>query len=74
MPEQKITVEEALKAYTINAAYASFEEKIKGSIEPGKLADVVILDKDITSIAPEKIRDVNVVRTYVGGNTVYERK
>ena len=74
VPEQKITVEEALHAYTINAAYASFEEKIKGSIEPGKLADVVILDQDITSIASEKIREVKVIKTYVGGNPVYERK
>lgn len=74
IPEQKITVEEALKAYTIDAAYASFEEKIKGSIEPGKLADVVILDQDITSIASAKIRDVKVIKTYVGGNPVYERK
>ena len=74
VPEQKITVEEALQAYTINAAYASFEEKIKGSIEPGKLADVVVLDQDITSIASEKIREVKVIKTYVGGNPVYERK
>ena len=74
VPEQKITVEEALQAYTINAAYASFEEKIKGSIEPGKLADVVILDQDITSIAPEKIRDVKIITTYVGGRPVFERK
>ena len=74
VPEQKITVEEALQAYTINAAYASFEEKIKGSIEPGKLADVVVLDQDITSIASEKIREVKVIKTYVAGNPVYERK
>lgn len=74
IPEQKITVEEALQAYTINAAYASFEEGIKGSIEVGKLADFVILDQDITTLAPEKIREVNVIKTVVGGKSVYERK
>jgi len=74
IPEQKITVQESLKAYTLDAACASFEEKIKGSIEPGKLADFVILDQDITSIPPEKIRDVKVIKTVVGGKPVFERK
>ncbi len=74
VPGQKITVEEALRAYTIDAAYASFEENIKGSLEPGKLADLVILDQDITVIPPEKIREVKVIKTIVGGNPVYERK
>ena len=73
MPAQKITVEEALRAYTINAAYASFEEKIKGSLGPGKLADFVVLEEDITTISPEKIRDVKVLMTVVGGKTVYKR-
>ncbi len=74
IPEQKITVEEALRAYTIDAAYASFDEKIKGSIEVGKLADFVILDQDITSISPEKIREVKVIKTFVGGEPAFERK
>ena len=74
IPEQKITVEEALNAYTIDAAYASFDEKIKGSIEIGKLADFVVLDQDITSIAPEKIREVKILKTIVGGQLVFERK
>ena len=56
IPEQKITVEEALRAYTINAAYASFEENIKGSLESGKLADFVVLEKDITTIPAPEIR------------------
>jgi predicted amidohydrolase YtcJ len=73
IPEQRITVEEALQAYTINAAYASFEENIKGSLEPGKLADFVVLEKDITTITPEQIRDVKVLRTIVGGKTVFPR-
>lgn len=74
IPKQKIAVEEALRAYTIDAAYASYEEEIKGSIEPGKLADLVILDQNITTIAPEKIRDLKVIKTIVGGNAVYESK
>jgi len=74
VPEQKISVEEALKAYTINGAYASFEESIKGSLEPGKLADFVILDKDITAIDPVEIWSVNVLRTVVGGKSVYVRE
>jgi predicted amidohydrolase YtcJ len=72
VPEQKITVEEALRAYTVHAAYASFEEGIKGSIERGKLADLVILDRDITTIAPETIRDARVSRTIVGGRVVFD--
>ncbi len=71
VPEQKISVEDALKAYTINGAYASFEDDIKGSLVPGKLADFVILDKDITTIDPVEIRNVKVLRTIVGGRVVY---
>jgi predicted amidohydrolase YtcJ len=74
VPEQKITVEEALRAYTIDAAFASFEENYKGSLEPGKLADIVVLDRDITWISPEQIRDVKVLKTIVGGKIIFERK
>lgn len=73
VPEQKITVEEALKAYTINAAYASFEESIKGTLEPGKLADFVVLDRDITTIDPVEIWDMKVQQTWVGGKKVFDR-
>jgi predicted amidohydrolase YtcJ len=73
IPEQKVTVEEALRAYTINAAYASFEEAIKGSLERGKLADFVVLEKDITTIPPEEIRNVSVFMTCVGGKTVFKK-
>jgi predicted amidohydrolase YtcJ len=73
IPEQRITVEEALRAYTIDAAYASFEETRKGSLERGKLADLVILDRDITAIRPEEIADVSVVSTIVGGGVAYDR-
>lgn len=73
VPEQKITVEQALRAYTSGSAYASFDEKTKGVLKKGFLADFVILDNDITTIAPEKIRDVKVVTTVVGGKIIYQR-
>jgi predicted amidohydrolase YtcJ len=73
IPEQKITVEQALRAYTSGAAYASFEEKIKGTLERGKLADFVIIDRDLTRIPPAEIRDAHVRMTVVGGRVVYER-
>jgi len=73
IPEQKISVEEALRAYTLGGAYASFEEASKGSLEKGKLADFVIVDRDITRIPPVEIRKARVIRTVVGGRTVYSR-
>jgi len=74
VPEQKIGVEDALRAYTVNAAFGSFDEAIKGSIERGKLADLALLDRDITSIPPETIRDARVLLTIVGGRVVFEAK
>ncbi len=73
VPEQKVTVEEALMAYTSSAAYASFDENIKGTLEPGKLADFVIIDQDITKIPPDKIREAKIIQTFVGGKSVYKR-
>jgi predicted amidohydrolase YtcJ len=74
VPAQKITVEQALHAYTTVAAYASFDEDLKGALKPGLLADFVMLDRDITRIAPESIRDAKVLRTVVGGRVVYTSK
>lgn len=71
-PEQRVTVAEALRINTLNGAYASHEEHIKGSIAPGKLADYVVLAEDPHTVAPDKIKDIKVVRTVTGGNTVYE--
>lgn len=71
VPEQKILVEEALYGYTLNAAYATFEEDIKGSLEEGKLADFVILEKNLFEIDPVDIKDVRVLETVVGGKTTY---
>ncbi len=72
VPEQKITVEQALQGYTVNGAYASFEENIKGTLEPGKLADFVVLSDDITKMDPVKIREARVLQTYVGGKKVFD--
>jgi len=72
VPEQKITVEQALIAYTKNAAYSSFEEDIKGTLEPGKLADFVIISEDLTKVDPIKIKDLKILETYVGGKKVYQ--
>jgi hypothetical protein len=71
--QERITVEEALRIYTINAAYASFEEKIKGSIEAGKLADLVVLSDDLRKIEPSRIKDVKVEMTIVGGKIAFQR-
>ncbi|HSG81538.1 MAG TPA: amidohydrolase [Gemmatimonadota bacterium] len=70
-PEQRIDVETAIRAYTINNAFAAREETIKGSIEAGKLADFTIVDRDLTSIAPAEIKDVRVLGTVVGGRVVF---
>jgi len=72
VPEQKITVEQALQGYTVNGAYASFEENLKGTLEPGKLADFVVLSEDITRIDPIKISETRVLQTYVGGKKVFD--
>jgi predicted amidohydrolase YtcJ len=74
VPAERLTVEQAVHAYTMGSAYAEFQERDKGSVAPGKLADVVILSDDIFSIDPHSIKDVKVERTIVGGKVVYERK
>ncbi|RQD69440.1 MAG: amidohydrolase [Tindallia sp. MSAO_Bac2] len=71
LPEQRLTVEEAVYAFTMGSAYCSFEEKMKGSITPGKVADLVVLSEDIFSIEPENIKDVVVEKTMVGGKILY---
>ncbi len=71
-PEQKLTLKEGIAAYTMGSAYAEFREMEKGSLTPGKLADIVVLDTDLFSIAPEKIKDAALRYTIVGGKVVYE--
>ena len=73
-PQQKLTIEQAIAAYTVGSAYAEFAEKDKGQLVPGKLADFAVLDRDLTAIPPEKILGTQVLRTVVGGKTVYEAK
>jgi predicted amidohydrolase YtcJ len=70
-PEQKMTREQALRSYTIGAAYAAFEEDLKGTLSPGKLADVVVLSQDILTVPDDKLRDTRVRTTIVGGKVVY---
>ena len=74
VPEQRITVEEALRAYTSGAARAEFRERDKGTLARGLLADFVLIDRDLTRVRPEEIRDARVVMTVVGGQVVYERR
>jgi predicted amidohydrolase YtcJ len=73
-PEQKLTINEAIAAYTTGAAYAEFAEQQKGMLAVGMLADFVVLDRDITKVAPPEILKTKVLRTVVGGKTVYEAK
>jgi len=73
-PEESLTVEEALGTYTLNAAYASFDEDRKGTVEAGKFADLTILSDDLFKIPPDKIKDVKVEMVIVDGRVVYARK
>jgi len=73
VPEQKLTVAESVYAYTMGSAYAEFQEAQKGSITPGKLADMVVLSDDIFSIPKDEIKDVRVMTTIVGGKVLYTR-
>jgi len=72
-PEERVTVEEALRLYTVDAAYTSFEENIKGSIEKGKLADLSVLCRDPRIVTPNEIGDIEVEMTIVGGRVVYSK-
>jgi len=71
-PAQKITMDQALAAYTSGSAFAEFAEKQKGTLAPGMLADFVVLDRDLTAVSPEKLLGTRVLRTVVGGKAVYE--
>ena len=71
-PQEKITIEQAIKAYTLNTAYAGFEEDIKGSLTAGKLMDFVVLSDNLLTMDPDEIKDVTVLTTVVGGKVVFE--
>jgi predicted amidohydrolase YtcJ len=72
-PEQRVTRMEALKMWTWNGAYLMFDEKNRGSIEPGKLADLVVIAEDFLTCPEDKIKDIEPLRTVVGGKAVYDR-
>jgi len=73
-PRQRCTVDQALRAFTLGSAYAEFAEEDKGSIEAGKLADFVVLDRDPRKVEPKAIKDIAVLRTVIGGETVFEKQ
>ncbi len=72
-PDEKVSVAEAIRIYTYNSAYSEFQEKVKGSIEGGKLADLVVLEKDPFNVAEEELKDIRVDETWVNGKRVYKR-
>ena len=72
-PDERISIQDAIRAYTYNTAHANFEEKIKGSIEAGKLADLTVLSKNLLKIAPPEILKTETVYTIVGGKIVYQK-
>jgi len=73
VPEQRLTVEQAIRCYTVEGAYASFEEHVRGSITPGKIADLVVLSQDPAAVLPEELPDITVDMTIADGQTVYSR-
>lgn len=71
-PQQKVTLDEALRGYTTEAAYAGFEENVKGQIAPGRLADLTVISSDITHVPPRQILSIKVLQTFISGKSVYE--
>jgi hypothetical protein len=72
-PEERMTREEALRSFTLDAAYASFEEAERGSLEPGKLADFVVFDRDLMTVPPREILSARCLLTVIGGDVAYRR-
>jgi predicted amidohydrolase YtcJ len=72
-PEERISVQQALALYTRNGAFAGFEENFKGSLKPGKLADFVVVDRDVLAVPADELCDVQVLQTFLGGDKVYDR-
>jgi len=72
-PEERISIRQALTLYTRNGAYAGFEENIKGALEPGKLADFIVVDRDVMTVPTDELKDVRVLETFVGGKKIYDR-
>ncbi len=72
--DEGITVEEAVRGYTLTGAYITFDEEKKGSLEPGTFADMIVLSDDILTVDPEQIMDIQIEPTWLAGELVYERK
>jgi predicted amidohydrolase YtcJ len=72
-PEERLTILEALRLYTLNGAYAGFEEKDKGSLEVGKLADFIVVDRNVLTVPSDQLKDIHVLETYVGGKLLYQK-
>jgi predicted amidohydrolase YtcJ len=72
-PEERISIEQALTLYTRNGAYAGFEENIKGALEPGKLADFIVVDRDVMTVPTDQLKEIKVLETFVGGREIYDR-
>jgi len=73
-PEERISVAQALTLYTRNGAYAGFEEDRKGTLESGKFADFIVVDRDVLSVPADELKDVKVLQTFVGGRKVFDRR
>ena len=71
-PEQKVSIDEALVMFTQNGAYCSFEERLKGSITPGKLADLIVVDRDPRTVDPDELHTLQTEMTIIDGRIVYE--
>jgi predicted amidohydrolase YtcJ len=70
----RISLEEAVKSYTLDVAYTSFEEEIKGSIEPGKLADITVVEQDLTKMDPDEVKEATIQMTIVNGKILYVKE
>ncbi len=74
LPEEKVSIEEAIRAYTLGSAFAEFEERRKGTLSPGKFADLIVLSQDITNVSPPELLRTDVLLTMVGGKIVYQKE
>jgi hypothetical protein len=72
--DERVSVQDAIRAYTVNSAYINFDEKQKGTLEVGKLADIVVLGDDVLTVDPNRLKDARIEMTIVGGKVLYERR
>jgi predicted amidohydrolase YtcJ len=72
--DERVSIQDAIRAYTINSAYINFDEAIKGTLQPGKLADMVVLADDLLTMDPNRLKEARIDMTIVGGKVLYERR